>query len=331
MELVSELEAYPNCKNRRRTESFIRAMTNALWISDFQNSTWGQHFWETNGKISMCTVNDNDKSIPSDEHGDRQHQLHSSYCESADKFYEAVKHDFNKHSPDISNYEKDSVIAGLLSRTTALLLDMLTQRSLWVGEIGGILLRCLCEVLILTAWLIVKNDITIYKKYVLYSLGQADLYGLKIEGYEGYRQMFKSLYLGDDTTVDNLTKDKWEAQLRTINLGNWAGLDTRKMAEEGGTKLYYDLIFSQCSSDVHSQFMSLARWNMAPCSNPLHNFHLLPVFGERRVNPYLPLTACVLSKEICNRIFKYYGIDAECVKILDGTLRAFSDSVFNKT
>jgi len=117
----------------------------------------------------------------------------------------------------------------------------------------------------------------------------------------------------------------------TIGLGNWAGLDTRKMAEEGGTKHYYDLIFTQCSSDVHSQFMSLARWNMTSCDNPLHNFHLLPAFGERRINPFLPLTACVLGKEICGRIFKYLDVDAECVKILENLLESISEEVLNKT
>jgi hypothetical protein len=330
-ELLDELSRYPNCKNRNLTESSIRAMTNMLWGSDIQDSTWGKDFWETNGRISMCTVNDDDKNNISDERDDVLYKLTLKYSKGASTFAEAVKRDYLKYSPDTSNFEKTSVIAGLISRTTALLLDILTQRSLWVGEIGGILLRCLCETLILSAWLIIKDDIALYKKFVLYSLGQADLYGLKIEGYEGYRELFKSLYLGDDATADNFTKDKWDAQLRTIDLGNWAGLDTRTMAEEGGTKHYYDLIFTQCSSDVHSQFMSLARWNMTPCSNPLHNFHLLPAFGERRINPFLPLTACVLSKETCDRIFKYLGVDAECVKILENLLESISKEVLNKT
>ena len=330
-ELIDELVRYPNCKDRKLTESWIRSMTNLVWDSDIQNSTWGQDFWETNGRISICAVKDDDRRNTLDGHDGWLSELSLTYSEEASRFLKAVKRDYLKYSPDTSNFEKISVIAGLLSRTTAFLLDVLTQRSLWVGEIGGIILRCLCETLILSSWIITKDDIALYKKFVLYSLGQADLYGLKIEGYERYREVFKSLYLGDDATVDDLAKDDWASQLRTINLGNWAGLDTRKMAEEGGTKHYYDLIFTQCSSDLHSQFMSLARWNMTTCDNPLHNFHLLPTFGERRINPFLPLTACVLGKETCDRIFKHLGVDAECVKILENLLESISKKVLSKT
>jgi hypothetical protein len=80
---------------------------------------------------------------------------------------------------------------------------------------------------------------------------------------------FKVLRIGGDKLVDAMSRDSWDAQLRTIDLGDWAGIDTRKMAEEGGTNVYYDLVFSLCSADVHSQFISIARWNMVPCTNPL--------------------------------------------------------------
>ncbi len=315
-ELIDELVIYPNCKDRRQTESMIRAMTNTIWSADIQTSAWAQDFWENNGKISMCTVNDEDKGATACKQDDWLKELSAAYAKGASEFLEAVKRDYLKYCPDTGNWEKTSTIAGLVSRTVALLLDILTENALWVGEIGGILLRCMCETLILSGWLIAKDDGALYKRFVLYSLGQADLYGLKIDGYEGYRDIFKALYLGDDSDADNLAKDEWAAQLRTIDLGNRAGVDTRKMAEEAGTKQYYDLIFTQCSSDVHSQFMSLAKWNLTACSNPLHNCHLLPAFGERRVNPFLPLTASMLAKETCDRIFNYVHVDAECTKVL---------------
>lgn len=326
-ELIDGLAAYPNCEDRELVESSIRAMTNMLWDSHIRDSTWARDFWQANGRISVCTTDDDGKTNSASDANDLLKELGFAYATGAGEFLAAVKRDYLKCYPEVDNFEKTCVVAGLLSRTAALLSDILTQGSLWVGEIGGILLRCMCETLILSAWLITRDDKSLYQKFVLYSLGQADLYGLKIEGYEGYREMFKALYLGDDGTVDNIVKDKWAAQLRTIDLGNWAGIDTRKMAEEGGTKTYYDLIFTECSSDVHSQFMSLARWNMIPCSNPLHNYHLLPAFGERRLNPFLPLTACVLAKETCSRIFKYLHIDAECVEVLAGLLNRVSTEV----
>ena len=191
------------------------------------------------------------------------------------------------------------------------------------------MLRCLCETLILLAWMVRKDEKALYERFVQYSLGQQDLYGLKLQGYEGYREAFQSLHIGDDKLADMLSKDSWEAQLRTIELGNWAGTDTRKMAEEGGTKTYYDLVFSLCSADVHSQFISLARWNMTPCTNPLHNYHMIPAFGRRFMNPFLPLTACVLLREACREFFGHYKVDAGSTKVLSELLEEVSKKVLN--
>jgi hypothetical protein len=320
-ELIDELETYPRCKNRRQTESSIRARSNTVFGEVIHSFSWGDAFWRTNGRISMCTVDDGGK-----EQQDRRAQdgvlarLVERYGVAAEAFLNAIRQDHQKCFPDPSDFEKTSVLSGLLARASALGLDMLTEQSLWKAEIGGILLRCLCETLILLAWLVHKNEKELYQRFVQYSLGQQDLYGLKLEGYEGYHEAFQALRLGDEELADEMAKDSWEAQMRTINLGSWADTDTRKMAEEGNTKVYYDLVFSLCSADVHSQFISVARWNMVPCENPLHNCHLLPAFGRRVYNPFLPLTACVLLKEACERFFKHHKVDAECVKVLEDAL-----------
>lgn len=235
---------------------------------------------------------------------------------AADEFLQAIMVDHQKCIPDPSMFEKTSVLSGLLARSCALGLDMFTERSLWVAEIGGVVLRCLCETLILLAWLLQKDDTALYKRFVEYSLGQQDLYGLKLTDYDGYRNAFKALYIGGDQLADAMSRDSWDAQFRTIDLGNWAGIDTRKMAEEGGTKHFYDLVFSLYSADVHSQFISLARWNMVQCTNPLHNGHLVPVFGRRVVNPFLPMTACVLLKATCQTFFQHYKVDTTSSDVL---------------
>jgi len=319
--LMDELAAYPNCKDRRATECMLRAMSHGVFGDVVHKSTWGDAFWSTNGRISMCTVEDGEQEQRDQTaQNEMLSRLVSRYGAAAEAFFGAVRQDHQKCFPDPSAFEKTSVLSGLLSRASALGLDMLTEQALWKAEVGGILLRCLCETLILLAWLVRKDETSLYKRFVQYSLGQQDLYGLKLEGYEGYREAFKALRLGDEKRADAMAKDSWDAQMRTINLGNWADTDTRKMAEEGGTKVYYDLVFSLCSADVHSQFISLARWNMVPCKNPLHNYHLLPAFGRRILNPFLPLTACVLLKETCQRFFEHYKVDPSCTKVLEDAL-----------
>ena len=327
-ELLDELETYPRCKDRGRTESRIHALSHAVFGQIIPGFSWGDAFWYNNGRISMCSVDHGDS-----ERHDRKAQdevlarLIKQYSVTAEAFSKAIKQDHRKCFPDPSAFEKTSVLSGLLARASALGLDMLTEQSFWRAEIGGILLRCLCETLILMAWLVYKDEKGLYQRFVQYSLGQQDLCGLKLEGYEGYREAFQALRLGNEKLVDKMAKDSWDAQMRTINLGNWADTDTRKMAKEGNTKVYYDLVFSLCSADVHSQFISLARWNMVPCENPLHNYHLLPAFDSRVYNPYLPLTACVLLKETCQRFFQHQGIDAESVKLLEVAVDTASEIV----
>ena len=52
---------------------------------------------------------------------------------------------------------------------------------------------------------------------------------------------------------------------------------------------------------------------------------------HRLARDIVHVTACVLSKETCDRIFKHLGIDAECVKILENLLESISKEVSNKT
>jgi len=319
--LIDELQTYPNCKDRRKTECMLRAMSHGALDDVVHKSTWGDAFWSTNGRISMCSVQNDEPEQPDRAaHDEVLSQLTARYDSAAGAFLNAIREDHQKCFPDPSAFEKTSVLSGLLARACALGLDMLTEQAVWKAEVGGILLRCLCETLILLAWLVHKDEDSLYERFVQYSLGQQDLYGLKLEGYEGYREAFQALRLGDEKRADAMAGDSWDAQLRTINLGNWAATDTRKMAEEGGTKVYYDLVFSLCSADVHSQFISLARWNMVFCKNPLHNYHLLPAFGRRIFNPFLPLTACVLLKETCQRFFGHYKVQASCTKVLEDAL-----------
>lgn len=82
---------------------------------------------------------------------------------------------------------------------------MLTEQALWKAEVGGILLRGLCETLILLAWLVRKDEPLLYQRLVEYSLGQQDPYGLKLDGHEAYREAFQALRLGDEERAATMT------------------------------------------------------------------------------------------------------------------------------
>jgi hypothetical protein len=319
-EMIAELGNYPECRERGKVDSFIRATFACLALESVRGADWPEEFWTTNGRVSMCEPGTfGQAGGEEDSHLPNALSQQSQYLmEAARQLAAAVESDYRKIMPDPYHFSRGSVLGGLLARATALALDLLTERACWRAELGGTILRCLCEILVLVAWLLSKDDHQLCEKFVHHSLGQLDLYGLKMKGDEAYREAFKAMCLG--SPAETQTADSFDAQLRSIELGNWAGTDTRTMAIEGNTKLYYDLVFSKFSLDVHAQFISLARWNMVPCLNPLHNQHLLPAFNQRTFNPLLPLTGCILLKELYSRFFRHYCIEAGSITVLDDAL-----------
>jgi hypothetical protein len=62
-----------------------------------------------------------------------------------------------------------------------------------------------------------------------------------------------------------------------VNLsGSWSGIDTRKMAEEAGQRDFYRFTYPPFSSAVHSTWNHVSRFDLVPCTNPLHAGHRVP-------------------------------------------------------
>jgi hypothetical protein len=64
--------------------------------------------------------------------------------------------------------------------------------------------------------------------------------------------------------------------LTEVNLGNWAELNQRKMAEEVGEIEFYNFCYTPYSAGVHSMWHHIGRFNLKQCKNPLHQFHKVP-------------------------------------------------------
>jgi hypothetical protein len=67
------------------------------------------------------------------------------------------------------------------------------------------------------------------------------------------------------------------ADLVEVNLGNWAGITTRKMAEEAGCLDFYNYVYQPFSSAAHSSWPHVSDKNLVYCTNPAHRFHRLAV------------------------------------------------------
>ena len=112
------------------------------------------------------------------------------------------------------------------------LLEMVEANRL--GIAGRLLLRTIADCRITLAYLMYKNDPELWAKFHRYGIGQAKLALLKIN------EAANPPHGISKEKLERLAnEDVWQ-EFVDIDLGNWAQIDLRKMAEESGTKDVYD-------------------------------------------------------------------------------------------
>ena len=62
-----------------------------------------------------------------------------------------------------------------------------------------------------------------------------------------------------------------------VNVGSWAGLGTRQMAQEVGCEDLYNYAYQPFSAATHSMWHHVARYNLEVCDESLHKLHRVPV------------------------------------------------------
>ena len=70
-------------------------------------------------------------------------------------------------------------------------------------------------------------------------------------------------------------EDMW-MEFQDIELGHWADLNLRKMAEVAKVKDVYDKYYDLCSGYTHGQWVCVRDTVFVNCLNPLHRFHRVP-------------------------------------------------------
>jgi hypothetical protein len=61
-----------------------------------------------------------------------------------------------------------------------------------------------------------------------------------------------------------------------VNLGNWAQLDYRKMAQEADCESLYKYAYKPFSHAAHNMWPHISMYNCKDCESPLHKHHLIP-------------------------------------------------------
>ena len=194
---------------------------------------------------------------------------YSGLCQES--FYERM----DSWRIDIYEKETNEVVGGLLARQLSIARNISDNPLMWNYHILPILLRCMADLYITFCW-ILKDKQVRSRMFIEYGLGQEKL------AIEKYRESLNEESEPDPDAIsfiemrEKMLNVERHSFLIPVNLGAWSELNTRKMAIEVGEKQFYDLVFTQFSSAVHSTWQHIWQMNLVPCSNPLHMGHRKP-------------------------------------------------------
>lgn len=285
---IKSLAGYPqeNEDERRLAESTIRALMAGILTNSQQNiGDWAKYFWRHNFKISACDAPPSKKAdIQDSTEGSKGSE--NDYFDANRKYRiaqsEKIDSAVSQIIVDIYDPLRQQVLFGIIARQFRLLFAVLENLSNWADDVGSHLVRGMFENLLNMSYL--ESNPTLYERYVEYGVGQLKLYKLHLQDME---ESLESDDIGLTDYIDQLemaiNDEIWEENL-PINLSSWSGKAVREMAMEVGLEEQYRMIYQPYSIDVHGTWMSLVRWNLKRCWNPLHGFHYLPDFDHPEIS-----------------------------------------------
>jgi hypothetical protein len=302
---VDELCEYPRKGDMRSVRPFIRSGEPMVWMpaSGDPAFPWSEQFWKECHERTPCLVVEPEAV--------EVNQYKSSKV--GPQVIQAIN-DVSDHWIDTS--KSTAVDAGHEGSFTFVLyaltclLEMLGRNR--VGISGRLLLRTVAECRITFAYLLYKNDPELWKKFRAYGAGQAKLVLLKMKDSD------KTPFSISMEKLERLAnEDVWQEYV-DIDLGNWAGADLRKMAEDSGTKEIYDAHYGWNSGYSHGHWAAMRDVTLTTCLNPLHRLHRVPVAGENGLGDVVPDAIEIVEAMIGDLLRVYPGASISLHKEVPG-------------
>ena len=185
---------------------------------------------------------------------------------------------WNSWKNDLYLNHVHEAIGALLARQVTLVTHFARSPVSWNVHIAPLFLRAMIDVYINFAW-ILKDPSERSERFVLYGLGQQ-----KLQLEHRRKQLTKEGIEVESDPVVKATEDWINSQryefLVDVDVGHWAGLNVRSMAEEADCMDLYNFSYAPFSAGVHSTWPHLCRLNLTVCKNPLHKFHRVPTIDE---------------------------------------------------
>jgi len=292
-EHVEGLRLYPDYGDMRAIRPFIRSSEMAMWMMQEGGYPWSKAFWEECHGHTPCM---GAEPVDLPPVAPTAEEVIPNIAAAAGLI---SRHWFNTATTTGVDARHETVFA-LVLYALRCLTELLDRNRRRVA--GRLLLRTIVEARITQAYLIHKDNSDLWKTYRRYGSGQAKLALLKIS--EAARQPHSvSIEL-----LELLANEDVWAEFVDINLGNWAGLDLRKMAEASGTKDIYDTHYGWNSGYAHGQWAAVRDTTLTTCMNPLHRLHRIPLGSIREFGDVLLDAREVVEEMIGDLLQVYPGI-----------------------
>jgi len=252
---------YPNEGDQRSVRPSIRAAEIAPSSMDPPDLTWPNAFWEEAWHNTPC--------LALVKGGEILHPDEVVTRGQIDKAKAALEEHWAKtHSTTAIDAKHDAVF-GMALYSLRILLELL---GVGVGTsiIGRLGLRTILEVRITLRYLLKNDDVKLWEKWRMYGAGQAKLNALKFDD-----NIDPPKHIDIESIERIAGEDLWEEFL-TINLGNWSGLDLRRLSEKADLKDVYDSHYSWTSGYTHGTWGPIRESCYQTCGNPLHRLHRYP-------------------------------------------------------
>ncbi|HTT81924.1 MAG TPA: DUF5677 domain-containing protein [Rhizomicrobium sp.] len=224
--------------------------------------------------------------------------------------------------PDFACIHVHEVVGSMLARQATLAKQIAMVPLLWNGHTAPILLRAMADVYINIAWLLIDPSERC-QRFISYGLGQAKL---ELEHQRAERAK-RELTPENSAMMD--AYERWiETQracfLQDVDLGRWAGLSVRQMAEEAECIDFYNLVYTPFSACAHSMWHHIGKYNLRRCTNPLHRYHGRPVSPESEPDLHYLLLAAKYWAKTLGTFDTRVGIEVACESARDALLAAIS-------
>jgi hypothetical protein len=278
---VKEVTLYPHLGDQHSVRPSIRATEISLSTMRNARETFPTEFWARCLASTEC--------IPLVETAVQNEQTIGTTVRQLDIVLRDLINHYGATRTSSGVDSRHDAVFGMILFALALVAELMRiGASISIG--ARFILRALLELYVTLAFLVKKDDKTLWDSYRVFGSGQAKLALLKLE------DMVEQL---TSVSVDTLravaNEDMWQEFL-SIDIGHWTKSNLRQLSVEAGVKDDYDRYYSWTSMYSHGHWAAIRATVFDTCGNPLHRLHRIPRATVRNQGDVLADSVMLVDK-----------------------------------